>query len=152
MDWREIYKKKKNGDSVQSSAPSTGASSSGVSSGSDWKNIYQSKMQSISRGEMAAPDIRGVKTDVITSSRATTQRNLSDWLNYDTKKASNRLTGLNSKLKNLTSSSVGVSAFGAGGGNTMSKTANARKDLQAQIKALTAEINTAKQYQAEAES
>ena len=152
MDWREIYKKKKNGDSVQSSAPSTGASSSGVSSGSDWKNIYQSKMQSISRGEMAAPDIRGVKTDVITSSRATTQRNLSDWLNYDTKKASNRLTGLNSKLKNLTSSSVGVSAFGAGGGNTMSKTANARKDLQAQIKALTAEINTAKQYQAEAEA
>ena len=77
------------------------------------------------------------------TSRTTTQRNLSDWLSYDTKKASNKLTGLISKLKNLTSSSVGVSAFGAGGGNTMFKTANARKDLQAQIKALTAEINTA---------
>ena len=88
MDWREIYKKKKNGDSVQSSAPSTGAASSGVSSGSDWKSIYQSKMQSIASGEMAAPDTRGVKTDTITSSRATTQRNLSDWLNYDTKNTS----------------------------------------------------------------
>ena len=86
------------------------------------------------------------------TSRATTQRNLSDWLSYDTKKASNRLTGLNSKLKSLTSSSVGVSAFGAGGGNTMHKTSKERKDLQAQIKALTAEINTAKQYQAEAEA
>lgn len=152
MDWREIYKKKKNGGSVQSSAPATGTTSSVASSGSDWKSIYQSKMQAIARGEMAAPDTRGVKTDAITSSRATTQRSLSDWLNYDTKKASNRLTGLNSKLKNLTSSSVGVSAFGAGGGNTMSKTANERKNLQAQIKALTNEINTAKQYQAEAEA
>lgn len=97
MDWREIYKKKKNGDSVQSSAPSTGAASSGVSSGSDWKSIYQSKMQSIASGEMAAPDTRGVKTDTITSSRATTQRNLSDWLNYDTKNTS--ASSISSKKK-----------------------------------------------------
>lgn len=152
MDWREIYKKKKNGGSVQSSAPSTGTTSSVASSGSDWKSIYQSKMRSIASGEMAAPDTRGVKTDAITSSRATTQRSLSDWLSYDTKKASNRLTGLNSKLKSLTSSSVGVSAFGAGGGNTMHKTSKERKNLQSQIKSLTTEINTAKQYQAEAEA
>lgn len=111
--------------------------------------VYVNNTPTTPVAKASKPSSLGTKK---TSARTTTQRNLSDWLSYDTKKASNRLTGLNSKLKNLTSSSVGASAFGAGGGNTMSKTANARKDLQAQIKALTTEINTAKQYQAEAEA